>query len=245
MKVYIGPYKNWFGPYQLAEKLMFWVDRHDRRVFKFGQWLAGDKDEEEGMSTKDRQSSSMLYKFLVWVDSKKKRKVKIRIDNYDTWSADATLALIILPMLKQLKEYKHGSATVDLEDVPEALRSTNTESYEAQSTFDFYSEAVTEGAPDVHTRWSWVLDEMIWAFEQIQPDVDWEEQYRSGELDMRWKKTEESYIDPETGETNFVSEMVRGPDDTYQVDYEGMKKHQARIDNGFRLFGKYYQGLWD
>jgi len=25
MKVYIGPYKNWFGPYQLAEKLCFWV----------------------------------------------------------------------------------------------------------------------------------------------------------------------------------------------------------------------------
>jgi hypothetical protein len=25
MKVYIGPYKNWFGPYQLAEKLCFWA----------------------------------------------------------------------------------------------------------------------------------------------------------------------------------------------------------------------------
>ena len=25
MKVKIGPYKNWFGPYQLAELLCFWA----------------------------------------------------------------------------------------------------------------------------------------------------------------------------------------------------------------------------
>jgi hypothetical protein len=29
------------------------------------------------------------------------------------------------------------------------------------------------------------------------------------------------------------------------VDWEGMKAEQARITNGFRLFGKYYEGLWD
>jgi len=34
MKVYIGPYKDWFGPYQLAEKLMFWVPKEkDEYVF--------------------------------------------------------------------------------------------------------------------------------------------------------------------------------------------------------------------
>ena len=25
MKIRIGPYTDWFGPYQLAETLMFWV----------------------------------------------------------------------------------------------------------------------------------------------------------------------------------------------------------------------------
>ena len=34
----------------------------------------------------------------------KERKVNIRIDNYDLWSMDHTLSLIILPMLKKLKE---------------------------------------------------------------------------------------------------------------------------------------------
>lgn len=48
MKVKIGPYKNWFGPYQLAEKLCFWaketvVDEHGMKskpdyVHNFGEW---------------------------------------------------------------------------------------------------------------------------------------------------------------------------------------------------------------
>jgi hypothetical protein len=40
-------------------------------------------------------------------------------------------------------------------------------------------------------------------------------------------------------------QMAHGPKDTYKCDYEGMKVVQTRISNGFRLFGKYYEGLWD
>jgi hypothetical protein len=29
------------------------------------------------------------------------------------------------------------------------------------------------------------------------------------------------------------------------VDKEGLEKHQDRVDNGLRLFGKYYENLWD
>jgi hypothetical protein len=39
--------------------------------------------------------------------------------------------------------------------------------------------------------------------------------------------------------------MDDGPNHTYECDYEGMKVVQSRIDNGFKLFGKYYQSLWD
>jgi len=28
-------------------------------------------------------------------------------------------------------------------------------------------------------------------------------------------------------------------------DSEGMKAHQKRMSNGFQLFGKYYEALWD
>ena len=39
--------------------------------------------------------------------------------------------------------------------------------------------------------------------------------------------------------------MVKGPNDTYVWDEEGMKEYEKRIQNGFRLFGRYYQNLWD
>lgn len=248
MKVYIGPYTNWFGPYQLAEKILFWMDKDkDKRVFKFGAWLAGEStsDDMEEWSDSRKSGGSKLYKFLSWIDSKKKRRVKIRIDRYDTWNIDRTLAMIILPMLKQLKENKHGSPNIDLEDVPEHLRSVSTEDYDSQLTFEFYSEADIANAPDVHVRWEWVLDEMIWAFEQLQPDYDWEDQYRSGKMDITWKKSEKTYFNEVTQKEEHTYEMVRGPNDTYQLDMEGMMKHQNRISNGLRLFGKYYQSLWD
>ena len=141
MKVNIGPYRDWFGPYQLAEKIMFWKDKDDDAVFDFGEKI----------------SNTFIGKFLTWVDSKKKRKIKVHIDKYDTWGMDHTLALIILPMLKQLRDIKHGSPGVDDEDVPEELRSTTAPPKENEWDID----------SNWHKRWEWVLDEMIWTFEQI------------------------------------------------------------------------------
>ena len=249
MKVYIGPYKNWFGPYQLAEKLMFWVPKEkdeygfpktSDRVHNFGEWLAHgsvEPDPEVGdVRSWDRERHiTLIYKFLLWIDKFKKRKIKIRIDRWDTWSMDHTLAEIILPMLKQLKETKHGSQIVDLEDVPEYMRTTDTPDYGDQLVFDWYAdESDTQKCKcDVHTRWDWVLNEMIFAFEHLV-DESWEDAYRSGEHDLQWKQLE-----------GGMSEMVRGPNDTYTCDYDGIEKVNKRMENGFRLFGKYYRGLWD
>jgi hypothetical protein len=46
------------------------------------------------------------------------------------------------------------------------------------------------------------------------------------------------------GEHKFY-QMIHGPKDTYKCDYDGMKIVENRMKNGFRLFGKYYEGLWD
>lgn len=245
MKVYLGPHTSWFGPYQMAEKILFWLDKDkDKVVYKFGQWLAGDSDRDDDGNV-DRKET-LLYKFLTWIESKKKRKVKIRIDNYDTWNMDSTLALIVLPMLKQLKEKKHGSHVVELEDVPEHLRAYTTEDWSDQKTFEFYQEhTVKEGDRDIHARWDWVMDEMIWAFEQLQPECDWESKYQSGVNDIVWKKSGRTYKDSNTGEEQETYEMMNGPNHTRKYDWDGMKAHQDRISNGLRLFGRYYQGLWD
>lgn len=39
---------------------------------------------------------------------KEDRVVNIHIDKWDTWNMDHTLALIIVPMLKQLRDTNHG-----------------------------------------------------------------------------------------------------------------------------------------
>jgi hypothetical protein len=140
-------------------------------------------------------------------------------------------------MLKQLKEKKHGSAIVDLEDVPEDMRTTETEDWDDQLTFDFYKENDLHGwnkrGYDIHDRWDWVLDEMIFAFES-KLDDSWQEQFTSGKSDHQLLQLE-----------NEMSEMIDGPNHTKFYDWKGMEKYEERIQNGFRLFGKYYQTLWD
>jgi hypothetical protein len=237
MKVKIGPYENWFGPYQLAEKLMFWVPKEKDeygfehtadRVHKFGEWLAHgsvEPDPEVGDIHKwgDRPTT-WLYKFLSWIDNKKKRKIEIHIDRWDTWSMDHTLAYIVLPMLKQLKETKHGAPYVDPKDVPKELqpkKQTKKQKDNGETDSTHFE------------RWDWVLDEMIFAFDS-KVNEDWEDQFESGTSDLQWKKLEDG---------NY--QMVEGPKHTREYDWEGRKAYQERISNGFRLFGKYYENLWD
>ena len=52
---------------------------------------------------------------------KGEQKISVRIDPWDTWSMDRTLALIIYPMLKQLHKTNHGAPCTDDDDVPELL----------------------------------------------------------------------------------------------------------------------------
>ena len=246
MRVKIGPYTNWFGPYQLAEKLCFWAKEEKDEygfpktpdwVHNFGEWLAHGSVEPEsdvGELTKiwEDRPTTWLYKFLSWIESKKKRTIKVHIDRWDTWSMDHTLAHIILPMLKQLKDRKHGSQMVDMEDVPEHMRTTSTEEYDQQLTFDFYQED-SDHKYDMHARWDWVMDEMIFAFES-KLDDSWQDQFETGDSDLQWKKLEDG-----------MSQMIHGPNHTKVYDWVGRQKYQERISDGFRLFGKYYEGLWD
>jgi hypothetical protein len=235
MRVHIGPYKNWFGPYQLAELVCFWVRARPNEdgipekpdwLHNFGEWLAHGSIEPEPeigeiVSLSRDRHKTWLYRLLLWIDSKRKRTVKVRIDRWDTWGMDDTLAHIILPMLVQLKATKHGSPLVADEDVPEHLRSIAAPSKENEYDID----------SNHHARWDWVLDEMIFAFDS-KLDDSWQDQFHTGTSEMAFKKLE-----------NGMSELVSIGDRQY--DAEGRKAYQTRISNGFRLFGKYYESLWD
>lgn len=220
MKAYIGPYVD------------RWISRvHTRHMdIKYGMCKWDDnQDWEDRVWERVEDALQWLYNNTVnrYLD-KLERKVRVRIDRWDTWGMDSTLAYIILPMLKQLDLTKHGAPMVDPEDVPEHLRPTDEE-------LEKYS---IDGSVDAHffERWDWVIGEMIWAFEQV--NSDWEDQYTTGEYDLRFEKIDD-------GEHKGYSQLVHGPNHTATTDWDAVKAHNERMARGFRLFGKYFQSLWD
>jgi hypothetical protein len=94
---------------------------------------------------------------------------------------DCTLAMIIHPMLVQLKATQHG-----------------------------YPAGLTE------ERWNEILDEMIWAFEQKVKHVD--------PLDACHDKC-----------SNFGDPVCKAC----------LEDTAERMTNAFKLFGEYYESLWD
>lgn len=223
MKVYIGPYKNYFGTYQLTKKIFFWVKddimkEEDTIVDKVSDWLEYKRD---------GKTKTLLARFLLWLDEKiPERKIKVRIDDYDAWSGDKTIATILVPLLEKIQHNKHSFAIVSDEDVPEHLRSTNAPA--------LTEEEMSYGHPDefAERRWDWVLEEIIWTFQQYAGD-DWEEQHYYGEVDWKIEKTLDGF-----------STLREGPNHTFKVDLEGRKAHIERMKNGRLLFAKYYDSLW-
>ena len=207
MKLYFSNYRyHWYSPYKIIEKAMFWKKDFDAYENEPPKWLTN-------ICVGIRSVLDFVHPEIKY----------IKVDPYDSWNADGTLTRIILPLLKQLKEDKAGSPCVDDSDVPDEIKSINAPTVENEWDTD----------DNFHKRWEWVLNEIIWTFEQLHPDYDWEDEYRSGKIDYQLVKMD-----------NGMSEMVKGPNNTYTCDYEGMKLHQEKINNGLRLFGKYYQNLW-
>jgi len=165
------------------------------------------------------QSVYNVFNWL-WYD-RRTQKVRVRIDRWDTWSMDHTLAHIVLPMLAQLKATKHGAPNVDNADVPKELRMSKKD----------MTQFAKDGSTDdkFFKRWDWILDEMIWAFNQKCRD-NWDDDY----YEFREMGPEESK-DPDS---LFGLKLV-------WEDRVGQKAHQERMTNGFKLFGKYYENLWD
>lgn len=215
MKVKIGRYKRWIGPYQIAD-LFRYIGLSEDRCHKIG----------------DKLSNTWLMGFCSWIDQRRKRVEKVHIDSYDVWNMDSTLALIIHPMLVKLKESKQGSPNVDDEDVPIYLRSTSAPPKENEWDTD----------DNFHKRWDHIVDEMIWAFEQ--KTYDWESQYYDGKVDIIWLPVDENGDAVDAKDAKFFR-MEEAPGHTFSVDRTAYDAHYARMKNGFRLFGKYYESLWD
>ncbi|MDD4242680.1 MAG: hypothetical protein PHG08_00065 [Bacilli bacterium] len=183
MKVYISKHNgHWFSPYEILNCLLFWKSDYDAYDHLLPEW------------------ANKISDCLEWILNKLNPKYDyVKIDPWDTWNMDMTLGKIILPMLKQLKATQHGYANVADEDVPDSIKSMNAPRVENEWDLDDFSAL----------RWEYAINEMIWAFEQIQIDND--DQFFTYDTFNKFAYDE----------------------------------HQNRINNGLRLFGKYYQHLWD
>jgi len=234
MKIYKSNHiDHWVSPYTILKAVCFWerddgvfYNHEDNPGHRYDRWV--------------NRLEPFCKAWMKFLDFVHPRINYVRIDRYDTWNMDSTLADIILPMLKQLQATKHGSAIVDMEDVPEHMRTIDHENWESQQAFDFYHEPdVPKTQCDIHDRWAWVLAEMIFAFEH-KVDLSWEDDFYSGKIDH---KTVACAWD-ENGKATMY-QWEDGPNHTFHIDMAGRQIVQDRIANGFRLFGKYYEGLWD
>ena len=225
MKVYISPpitraisdiYYKWLK-LRYKKDVFYWADHPDESLDRLDLFV--DKLEDILQSFYNVTINRFIF-------DKLPINIKyVKIAKHDAWDIDSTLSVIIEPLLKKFKENKpHGAPHVDDSDVPEHLRSTSAPPVENKWDVD-----------ELHfERWAWIIDELIWTFEQL--NSDWEEQYHSGTTDVFFEK-----LDDGSGH----SVLQHGPNHTHVFDREGHEKHSKRIDNGLRLFGRYYRNLWD
>ena len=209
MKVYLDKYRDhWTSPYKICEKICWW-----REIDYDEPWV----------KRANKILTPVMGLWMAFLDFVHPPVNYVKIDHYDVWSMDSTLSPIILPMLKELKRVKHGAPFVDDEDVPPKLRANRTV-YKGNA-----DPALHQINDDVDKkffkRFDYILDEMIWTFEQLCMD-DHEAQF---------------YDHTESRKETDLMKSVR----KIKVDRIGLRKHNDRIDNGLRLFGKYFRSLWD
>lgn len=140
-------------------------------------------------------------------DGKGKRKIEVEVHSWDLQNIDHTIAIVVLPLLKYLRKNAQSAPEVDLEDVPPGLRSVK-----------IIKKNNIEINKNYFGRWKYVLDEMIWAFQQISSRKCYSMKYAMSS-----------------------SPPLRIVSSNIFLNKQKMK----RTRNGLRLFSKYYMDLWE
>ena len=129
----------------------------------------------------------------------------VAIDSHDLWSLDITLANIIYPALVEFDKSCNSYPHIPESDIP-------------------------EGFEDAQSYWQWILQEMIWTFEQISLDGKAEDQF---------------YSDEEPEDTEGWMQIASFTEDSsFWCNQKAMDEFYKRIKQGTNLFGKYYLNLW-
>lgn len=165
------------------------------------------------------------------------RRINIEIDEFDTWGLDHTLALVILPALIQLKNTKQGVPSEFIEDI--------AASYHSQKVFDFIHDDENEVFQMGCDKWDETMDKMIWSFQQLAIDENYDSKYHHGNMKTEWVPTGDKMLNPVNGKMEDTFEMVDTNPDEHWYDHVGHRLHEDRIQEGLELFGQYFRSLWD
>lgn len=165
------------------------------------------------------------------------RKIKVEIQNFDTYDLYHSLAHIILPALVQFKEEKNGvpSAFVDDHD---HVRITGQ-----LSLFDYTDEENETSYQNSSEKWNEALNKMIWSFQQILFE-EYDSKYHHGTPEFDWCKTDQLVNNPVTGKLEKTYKLVDKNPEDHWYDFVGHHLHEERIQEGLELFGKHFKSLW-
>ena len=144
MKAVLGGYYRWYEPHRWTQLLYKILS--EERADKIEDYILG------------LPGIQRLQSYVTNAQPKE----YIRIDPYDVWSADMTMAKIIAPLLIKMKEHSHGYFQVDQKDRRHKCQ------------------------PD-QSAWGYVVDEMIWTFTELAQGAD-TMRFCHGELKMHSKK---------------------------------------------------------
>ena len=146
--------------------------------------------------------------------SKKPRIENVQVHPWDTYSADATLALIIYPTLVAYKKEILEKGVVP----PEFLQPVDVSNMTEEEAQEIHEKMYSEGL----AKWEEVLNKMIWSFEQAKDGYVGEEEFFAINEDA----------DDEDVENR------------YDIDNDGLNDYYEKIDDGLALFGRFYRSLW-
>lgn len=149
---------------------------------------------------------------------RKNRAIKVRIDSWDTFSLDNTLALIILPALEKFKKERKKCPGVPMEmfiDTDPKDKNGN------------HTDAAMKLASK---RWDEVLDKMIWSFKELLYEKEADKCFKKNGKKWKTEKVEGGLS--RIVETGYTFDKARFE--------EVMKRRQEGLD----LFGKHFCSLW-
>lgn len=140
----------------------------------------------------------------------------------DVWCVGEFVSKVLPPMLKQLKETKHG--------IPSNM-------FNKEDSFDKHGNAIEDVDMLAEKRWDEILNNIIWTFETSNKIIHRDWIYIEDER----KRTKQSKFFEGLNESNKKSKLFKDCGDYYIMS----KKENERYKKGWKLFEKHFYSLWD